>query len=134
MLAVRTQFFASMGDEERAGRLFTAASTGNLEVVKNLITANGELIRAADLDGLYPGFTGRAQVNVLCFPTASQLRRGGRASKFGRWTRAGGGGRGEGWADAIAADTSRTCSCSAALVRTRAAVGRQRKEATLHAR
>lgn len=59
-----------MADTERAGRLFTAASTGNLEVVKNLITANGELIRAADVDGLYPGFTGRA---LLCFPTAPQL-------------------------------------------------------------
>ena len=112
-----------MPDTERAGRLFTAASTGNLEVVKNLITANGELIRAADVDGLYPGFTGRAhQVVVYC---VFECRRGGRERKFGRWTRAGGGGRGGRWADAIAADRSRMCSCSAALVRSRAAVGRQ---------
>ena len=46
-------------EADAAGRLFTAASTGNLEVVKNLVTANGALIRAADQQGLYPGFTGR---------------------------------------------------------------------------
>jgi hypothetical protein len=85
-----------MPDTERAGRLFTAASTGNLEVVKNMITANGELIRAADVDGLYPGFTGRAhQVIVFCvFRRRRKCRRGGRERKFGCWTRAGGGGRG----------------------------------------
>lgn len=69
LVLLRTVGRIAMADA--AGRLFTAASTGNLEVVKNLITANSELIRAADLDGLYPGFTGRAH-HVIYWPIARQ--------------------------------------------------------------
>jgi hypothetical protein len=43
---------------DQAARMFTAASTANMDVIKNLINTNGALIRVADEEGLYPGFTG----------------------------------------------------------------------------
>ena len=39
-------------------RLFTAASMGDLEVVKQSVESNAPMIRVADDDGLHPGFTG----------------------------------------------------------------------------
>lgn len=39
------------------GRLCAAAAAGRVEVVKQLVSKNEALLRAADDDGLYPGFT-----------------------------------------------------------------------------
>jgi len=41
-----------------AARLYTASSMGNIDVVKNLVSVNGGLIRSPDEHGLHPGFTG----------------------------------------------------------------------------
>mmetsp|Transcript_63862 Transcript_63862/g.93507 ORF Transcript_63862/g.93507 Transcript_63862/m.93507 type:complete len:156 (-) Transcript_63862:146-613(-) len=40
-----------------AARLYTASSMGNIDVVKNLVSVNGGLIRSPDEHGLHPGFT-----------------------------------------------------------------------------
>ena len=125
-------------EADAAGRLFTAASTGNLEVVKNLVTANGALIRAADQQGLYPGFTGRASFYPCraagCANDGSTTRMADGRGALAGWQRVGGADVLHVCADAIAADRRRPCSCSTALVRAWATAGRQRKEAAIDPR
>jgi len=46
-----------MGSAQAAAQLFTAASAGRIEKVKELIGKNEDLLRASDEEGIYPGFT-----------------------------------------------------------------------------